>query len=165
LIPLNEKMQSLLLHVDAATVFLARDGTIGGKVCFQMGSLFFPDLEWVDFPVQLLTSWLGGELSLVEGRQAEVTNEFLDGPFRAILSVSSPSEWVVTLVEDCLHGWRQIARDAFDPMQFLRTLLASSEAILKTCAENGWTSQHIDALRKEYEAWHRLGYCLKQFSA
>jgi hypothetical protein len=155
-----------VVTVDLTTLHVSRNGKIGGKVLLQLGNLFFPDPDWADFPVVLLTQWLRGTLSLVEGRQAEITNEFLDGPFRAILSVTSQSEWVVTLVEDRLQGCREVDRGAFDPLLFLRSLAVCSESVLKECDINRWNSSQVEELRIQLEAWRHINidYSLKHRS-
>jgi hypothetical protein len=146
-------MQPLVVNIDVATMYPASNGRIGGRIWLQLGTLLFPEVVWFDFPVPLLTSWLQGVRSLCEGRQTSVAHEFLDGPFRATLSVISSSEWCVTLVEDCLQGWRERGQGSFDPKAFLESLLDSSEAVLKVCDAKRWTSSHVEELRKQHEAW------------
>jgi hypothetical protein len=148
-------MPQLLVNLDAATLYRAQDGRIGGKICLQEDTFFFPEVTWVDFPVPLLTSWMEGALAMIEGRHKEVTCLFLDGPFRAILSVESNSAWTVSFIEDRLYGPELLNRATFDSPSFLFSLLGCADVVSRLCSVNLWKSSYVDHLNAQRRLWHK----------
>jgi len=72
---------------------------IFGPIFFDTGGSFFPEFEWTDFPLVII-SWFSKvvmELPLKQNKTFEV--DFLEGPFKLKLKLDNHNNCVVALIE------------------------------------------------------------------
>ena len=108
----------------------------------------FPELEWSDFPVVLLATWIPSLRRLKEQGQAAECH-FMDGAYRFVVSRTIPAEWRVT----CFEGREQpsvanaVAEWVTPSDAFFASALAAARSVLGYCDSRGWWDDDTDRLR------------------
>lgn len=128
--------------VTAGRLCMGEHGSITGTLSVRVGSRWFPEPEWSDFPVVVLGWWLESSVALLAGEDARFP--FMDGPFSIEASRQVPSaEVTVTLMRDCdVIGTEVVALQVIGE----RTLAAARQ-VVGTCLERGWSTPDIETLR------------------
>ena len=134
----------LKVVVETASLRRAQSGRITGRVCLRGPAGDFPESEWSDFPVVVLTWWVEGLHDLASGRVAEFRGLFMDGPFSFTVKVGPSS----------------IARVSYGPrdeettigVQAIRSLLESAllagKLVAEECSRHQWESNDLETLRR-----------------
>jgi hypothetical protein len=65
---------------------LHSDGRVTGQVFLDVCGVAFPDDQWNDFPVTVLTWWLAGLHALIHHAKSDEVFAFMDGPFEFLCS-------------------------------------------------------------------------------
>jgi len=123
----------------AAPIWIIADGT----------NAAFPEVEWSDFPVLLLGSWIPSLRRLRERGQAAECH-FTDGAYRFVVGAGGPTEWRVT----CFEGREQpsvanaVAEWVTDAQAFFTSGLVAARSVLGYCDSRGWWDDDTDRLRE-----------------
>ncbi len=122
-------------------------GSIIGEIHFALGRSPFPELDWTDFPVVVLSWWLDSVASLIDGDSSGIDLRFMDGPF--LLEAIPIADGLVRL--NCIHdaSKRQIvASFETKPTEFCSVLLNAARSVERACMERGWQSDDTLALSR-----------------
>lgn len=68
--------------INELSIEMSNRNSITGEIYFQMGDSFFPELNWNDFIVVILT-WWNESIQLLEASDIRSSQDFnfMDGPF------------------------------------------------------------------------------------
>jgi hypothetical protein len=138
------------VELDLRSVERRPDGAVIGSIWIATGTtdVAFPEVQWSDFPVALLGSWLPALRRLAtRGEAAEC--HFMDGPYHFTASAAGPDAWRVACFEsrDGPSVLNAIAEFTTDPVTFLDSAVAAARGILGYCDVRGWWNADTDRLR------------------
>jgi len=135
-------------------------GAILGEIFVNVGQDQFPESNWNDFVVVVLTWWCTECAALLRGTsQAELS--FMDGPFFLDLQALSKDEWSVrflrhryaaspTMVESVpASGLPDGLR--IRPGTFVSSVASTSDVVLTECGLRGWITPEVDELKRGLE--------------
>ena len=144
--------EGIQLLVDAASLERRERGPIWGRVCLSIGEVFFPDAGWTDIAVGFCACWLRALRQLASKGTATETVFFMDGPFRADITLTSADSVQVVLVD--FHNGDMVKHRSDEGIAtLLENAIASGESLLNTAKEQNWGhDQDVQALRGEVGA-------------
>jgi hypothetical protein len=121
-----------------APIWIAPDGVTGA----------FPELEWSDSPVLLLSTWIPSLRRLRDRGQAAECH-FMDGPYRFIVSRATETEWRIACFEDREQPSvaNAVAEWSTESQAFFDSGLAAARSVLGYCDSRGWWGDDTDRLR------------------
>jgi len=140
-----ETKPEFVVKVESESLKRSPKGTIAGIICCQRGEHSFPQRQWYDLPMAVLSWWLQTTVSLVDGTERTVEVRFMDGPYYVRVFARNRERWQAELVEDRAPR-PTVQQFEFDPDPYIRSLIACSDALLKRCSREGWTSRDIDSI-------------------
>ena len=108
----------------------------------------FPEMDWSDFPVALLATWLPALRRLAaRGQTAEC--HFMDGPYHFTVTAAVPGEWRVACFEhrEGSNASNAAAEWATTQGEFVESAIGAARSILGHCDARGWWDADTDRLR------------------
>jgi hypothetical protein len=97
-IPLNRfNSMKVIVKLDSIKPSINRLAT--GQVCFSHNDAAFPELNWNDFVVVLVTEWAKEITRLLKEAKGQISLHFMDGPFIMQLKRKNPG-WVVNWIRN-----------------------------------------------------------------
>jgi hypothetical protein len=143
----------LAIHVDTKSLEQYPRGTVVGKIWFQAGSVAFPEENWNDFVVTVLTWWSDALCTLMSSPNTDAEFLFEDGPFE--FHARSHQDRVYLAAVDRTHGEDASAFAEVDIAVLRREILHAAGLVLEAAKAKNWTSQDIDELHRATEALSR----------
>ena len=130
--------------VDATSLSRSERGSITGRIFLRSPGGEFPDSQWSDFPVVILSSWVEGLVRVASGEDRVFTGLFMDGPFSFTVRL------VTSNVAEVLWGPRdnQAPVQQVDVRSLLVSAAAAGSAVAQACHASGWTSGDVEALEQ-----------------
>ena len=130
-------------------------GAIAGRLWIgepESGAAF-PEQDWSDSSVALLSSWIPALQHLAKhGVAAECY--FIDGPYHFGATAVDSERWVVTCFEDrdaAVRIGRAVLELRTTPAVFLGSALAVARTVLGHCDSRGWWNDDTERLRTAVE--------------
>lgn len=136
----------LKAHTGSALRLSPMTGSVSGPLWISHEALEpFPEADWSDLPVPLVTDFILRVDSLLDGSAGAIELRFMDGPF-AVTVHTRPND--VSVQFNCPYDGIQLVRISLDELRgFRRSLVTAGESILKVCEQQDWSSSRIDFLR------------------
>src|SRR5688572_22893418 len=78
--------------VETASLHRSDVGSVTGEIHLRLGSDAFPETGWSDFPIVILSWWIGALLALLRGESRSEDLQFMDGPLVVRLSDDGAAE-------------------------------------------------------------------------
>ena len=129
---------------------LVFNSNVTGIIFLEDSGVCFPDNEWNDFAVVVLTWWINSvkELEKKEGKELEL--RFMDGPYYANIKVGANDQASVRFIQ---KGKSQevIYESTIDVWKFIKSLSRSANAVLRKCADIGYLTPDIKELRSAFD--------------
>ena len=92
-------MNKFKILLKKETFFINDSNCVIGDICFSIGDWYFPEKEWDDFVVALL-SWLTKQIiELVFNKKKNVEMYFMEGCFKVALSLDTESQCIIQFIE------------------------------------------------------------------
>lgn len=128
--------------VELGTLTRSASGQIAGVVYVRLGGVAFPEADWSDSVVTVLTSWAEELNALRRGAERAVWH-FMDGPFRVDLTPDGDDQYFATCMR--ADGRREVAvATSRVPGAALATALRDAvSAVTAACEQRGWQSRDI----------------------
>lgn len=123
-------------------------GTISGEFYLRIGDAFFPEERWSDLVVPVANAWLHAIQDLVHGASWQERASFMDGPFRADLTMTREGVVIVNLVEGRLRGDLIHHSVEVDPLLLFRDAIATATQILEECRLRGWSNSNTEEMAR-----------------
>jgi hypothetical protein len=128
---------------DPQTLSRSASGAITGRLVLrsQVGS--FPDEQWSDFPVVVLSWWINGLRELVAAERSSFEGMFMDGPFAFRVTL----EGLAGLAKVAwIERGSELIVGSFELNPFLCSAAEAGSCILQSCRAHGWQSKDIEIL-------------------
>ncbi len=125
-------------------------GSITGIIYFDFGHYQFPEKEWSDFVVVIISWWLNALDQVVRGISKCIDFHFMDGPL--LLRLKKDSKDILKL--ECIDEGKH-AKVEFTSYVYLKNIFSeleiAAEELINQCKLNDWKSDDIEALKDEYK--------------
>jgi hypothetical protein len=138
-------MKTIALKIDAKYAGRSQAGLVWARLYLDFGDRAFPDPQWTDFVVVVLTWWVNALTALLRGTSQRQEVMFMEGPFTVVIDVTASGAWRLTCVE---RGLRRVTREqgAIEPKELLSSAASCADMALALCQANGWWSSDAEAL-------------------
>jgi len=145
---------SVLVAVRPDSCEISSEGLITGKICFQIGERYFPEHDWNDFVMILLTSWGKALAELLDAKRTSSEFRFMDGPFLARVSATDHCSlrWIFV---DARDGEKHLFSVESAMKDFATSFLKASECISQRALSDRWLSSDLNALRDSIQLLKR----------
>jgi hypothetical protein len=147
-------MVSLTVFVDLTTL-ATKTSLVTGKVHVRFGDVDFPDTDWDDFVVVVLTWWLVEVRKLIE-EGVGVVMRFMDGPFAVMLEPSTQLDrWRATAQRQAAPYPGLPEGIEINPRELTASLGEAARAVLGECNHRGIESLDVKNLAAARDAFVR----------
>lgn len=129
------------IHVEVDTLNMRNN--ITGVICLRINDRYFPEREWNDFPIIILSWWLTNLLSLWRGEPDTADGVdclFMDGDYSYRVTPHG-DRWLVEFTDDGTVYSIEVERTAF-----MREVLNCAAHTLNASRARGWRNTDIDNL-------------------
>ena len=133
-------------------------GSIVGVIYIAFDEQGFPEVEWSDFPVILLSWWLDAAAVFLDRPNVVTELRFMDGPF--LVEATSKGDGSLRL--DCVSDASRRQTEASfqtSAAHFCSELLKAAKTIERACIERAWQSADTLALSRSLA---NLDRCLNE---
>lgn len=100
----------------------------------------FPEKEWSDFPVVILSWWIEGLREIESGRSHSFHGSFMDGPFEFVVQSGDGSAFAISWG---LRG-NTAAVGIVNVSVFLESAVAAGRRVANCCRENNWGGKDVE---------------------
>jgi hypothetical protein len=138
-------MDNARVQLDLDRLGRSGAGLVIAGLSVQVGEVHFPNRQWTDFVVVVLSWWAEAFVRLLRGDLDRVEARFMEGPFLMELQQAGTGLWRMRLVEAGLKR-RVQGETVIQIGPFVRTCLEACERTLETCRNHGWWSSDAQAL-------------------
>ena len=126
-------------------------GVLAGPIWIAAGEsgTAFPEVNWSDLPVAVLSSWIPSLRRLQRGGQAAECH-FMDGPYHFTVSAATAEAWRLACFErrEGPGAANAIAEYSTTPQVFLESAVGAARGILGFCDAREWWNADTDRLRE-----------------
>lgn len=138
------------VHVAVTSLAQSSGGSISGPIWLAgtEPGVAFPEVEWSDFPVALLGSWIPAFRRLrARGETADC--HFVDGPYRFTVAAAHSDLWRVACFEtrDAPSSTNAVLEWHATPGVFLESAISAARAVLGHCDSRQWWNDDTERLR------------------
>jgi hypothetical protein len=137
------------VKVDTQT-FAVQSGTVTGRIYLKCSDdLCFPERDWNDFPVIILTWWLDAMFAFVTALAPAVQLHFMDGPFSVKICKCADRLECDLVKDDNVTGQCSAAID-----ELSRSLVGAAESVGHFCEVSGIDTlevKHLHAALLKFE--------------
>lgn len=134
------------INISPETLSRATSGAITGRLSVTIDGLDYPEKEWSDFIVIVLSWWIDEILSILKQESDNAICEFMDGSYEFAIDRIDQRDWKISFVEKIKSGKRQ-ANITINSSMVTDSLLKTSRRVLQACKANHWT----DSVIKNFE--------------
>jgi hypothetical protein len=135
---------SFTVSIDPQSLTRSARAQVAGIVFVEVGGVPFPERQWSDSVVVVLSSWLESLEALVAHTSDTASLRFRDGPFRLELTRHERSVHVNAV--DSRRNDVVIVQTESE-LDLIRTATArAASQLLRECSEKSWWSPDIDRL-------------------
>lgn len=141
-----------LVHTNKDHLEFRRQVT--GEIYFSIRSenFFFPEENWNDFIVIVLT-WWHNSLIRIKNSKSKIIEEldFMDGSFAVKVTKINDEIATLAFIHERLSSSEIEHTCIVNISQMIESLLQSTNELLKVIHQNQWYSEEIEELEKVYE--------------
>lgn len=134
--------------VDARSLSRSPSGSISGRIFLRGPAGEFPDADWFDFPVVVLSWWIEGLTRIASGHGRSFTGVFMDGPFSFTVRLVSGN------VAELLWGTRDhpVTVQQIELRSLLMSAASAGAEVAQVCHTNGWSGRDVQVLEQALAA-------------
>lgn len=136
--------------INETSIEMSNRNSITGEMYFQVGDYVFPELNWNDFIVVIL-SWWNKSIHLLEASAIGSSQDFdfMDGPFYVHAVKKDSLHLSLSFTQTKRAGTEVIASMDTD-IAHMKTLIADvSRKVLKELYARDWLTKDVIELKKE----------------
>ena len=146
-----EARTDFVIRVQPDSLTRSEHGSICGQIWCEAGTLTFLESHWYDFPIVVVSWWLGAVVGLVDGRTRNADVNFMDGPYVVHLVAERRDSWQGQFLERAVGRTKMMQQFDFFPNPFVSSLLTCSGELLHECLAKGWQSTDVDSVVSKRE--------------
>ncbi len=143
----------IIVKIQEQSISISPQNVITGKICFVADKICFPDKDWNDFPIVILTWWLKAITNIDKG-QFEL--QFMDGPFSVRGTILAEDILILEFVQrsekDIMmfsgNGSLQVLKDS---------IMMAAKQLIDIASNRHWESTDLVELRQALEKTTKLG--------
>lgn len=140
--------------VEEESLELSELGSITGVIYLAFDRSGFPDMNWSDFPVVILSWWLGSAETLLDEGSIGTDFRFMDGPFLLETVRAGRGSVRLNCVRDASNKQVLVSLQT-TAAEFTAELLHAAKMLERTCLERGWRTEDTLALSRSIAALER----------
>ena len=123
----------LNICIAESSMELSKSGNITGEICFQIDDFFFPESNWNDFVVVILTWWNKSINTLIASSVGTVVEfNFMDGPFYIQGAKKNEEEVTLHFIKRSVVGENIFYSIDTDISELKRSINQASKKVIKT---------------------------------
>jgi hypothetical protein len=146
-----ETRTDFVIRVKPDSLTRSGHGSICGQIWCEVGTLAFPEPHWYDFPIVVVSWWLGAVVGLFDGETRNADVNFMDGPYVVHLVANLRDSWQGQFLKRVVGRTKVIHQFDFFPNPLLSSLLTCSGDLLDECSARGWESTDVDSVMSNRE--------------
>lgn len=103
------KQHNFHLIIKEETFYVNNSGNVIGEIFFEIDDVYFPELNWYDFAVRIL-SWLTENIvSVKQNNKESMDTPFMEGPFKVKFQLEKTKRCKIDFIEgEQLAGDKEI---------------------------------------------------------
>ena len=138
---MSQYSTSVGVNLDTSTLERGQLGSITGTISLRLGSRYFPEQRWNDFPVVLANWWIEALDAIRGGKAAEVECRFMEGPYLFVVRPGR-SGWHLRALaaETTLHV------EVIDPTALWESVVSAGRGLVAECQARNWSNRDVVAL-------------------
>ncbi|WP_156830085.1 hypothetical protein [Paenibacillus sp. HW567] len=138
--------------IEESTLEISNRKSITGEVYFQFGDAFFPDCNWNDFIVVILT-WWNKSIKLLETSSAGTSQDFnfLDGPFYVHGVKKDNLHITLSFIRRNKANLEVIASLDTEIDSLKKSIVKASRKVLKELNAKNWVTDDVEDLTKQIQ--------------
>ena len=117
-------------------------GEITGIIFFKLGSFQFPEQDWDDFIVTIMSWWLRALIDLKTGVSKKEELLFMEGAFSVTLEKRNASMCCLRFIEGYTDVLKTI--DLYPFPDLVDSLLSAAQQVYSACLEHQWQDEDKD---------------------
>ncbi|TQR39153.1 hypothetical protein [Brevibacillus brevis] len=135
--------------IDESTLEVSSRKTITGEVYFQFGDSVFPDSNWNDFVVVILT-WWNKSIKILETSSVGTSQDFnfMDGPFYVRGVKENSAEISLHFTRRNKEGLEVIASVGTEIDSLKKSIVNASRKVMKEINTNNWLTDEVEELKR-----------------
>src|SRR5690625_1821260 len=145
-------IEEIDIKIITETLTLTKGNMITGEIYFWTQNDVFPEKEWRDFVVVIMTWWYDALIRLIESKQNGIEEEFefMDGPL--LIKAVKVSEELLELnfIKEMRSAEQIFFTINISMTNFKCALLKSGKELLIDLNQRNWHSDDIDELTKRH---------------
>lgn len=140
--------------INETSIIEGKSGQITGEIYFETSRGGFPEKNWNDFVVVVLSWWTNSLANLLLNDENETNFYFMDGPYRVFVAKSSDNMLKMQFCSDKTDGIFDTESISIITMQ--KILLKSCRKALRSISQMEISSAKIEGLKKSYDILKRI---------
>ncbi|MGI9278998.1 MAG: hypothetical protein ACR2PX_05125 [Endozoicomonas sp.] len=129
-------------------------GEITGIIFFKLGSFQFPEQDWDDFIVTIMSWWLRALIDLKTGVSKKEELLFMEGAFSVTLEKRNASMCCLRFMKGDIRALKNI--DLYPLSDLADSFLTAAQQIYLACLDRQWKSDDVDLLEKRIDQLSEL---------
>ncbi|MBB6674797.1 hypothetical protein [Cohnella nanjingensis] len=138
--------------IDESTLEISNRKSITGEVYFQFGDSSFPDSNWNDFVVVILT-WWNKSIKLLETSSVGTAQDFnfMDGPFYVHGVKKDSAQISLHFTRRNKDGLEVIASLDTEIESLKKTIAKASRKVIKEINAKNWVTDDVEELKRQIQ--------------
>lgn len=126
---------------------LVAQRSLVSPICVRLGEDYFPEKDWTDFSIIVLSWWLEQVQALRQGLAKDATLRFMDGPYEIVLTTITNEVWAAMPFSHA-KGITEQGRFAVSATEVVLSLYNAGREALAACRGGGFWDRDCDALER-----------------
>jgi hypothetical protein len=128
----SETLECLQFSVDTfpSTFAKSAQGLVTGEISARLGDRAFPDAQWNDFVVVIMSWWLEEMREFLTGIAATVNCRFMDGPYWFVIGHATEHTLMVSFMEE-RKGTKCIVEGFITRESALSAMLSAGDSVIR----------------------------------
>lgn len=138
--------------IEESTLEISNRKSITGEIYFQIGDTFFPDCNWNDFIVVILT-WWNKSIKSLETSSVGTSQDFnfMDGPFYVHGVKKDSTHIILNFITRNKAGLEVIALLDTEIDSLKNSIAKASRKVLEEVNAKNWITDDIEELKKQIQ--------------
>jgi hypothetical protein len=137
--------------IDLDSIGVSNLGTITGILYVKYGDILFPEKDWNDYVLIVLSTWASKFLALRENREEQVELRFMDGPYLVQMRNKNAGIAEMEFIEDA-HIKKTEFACQIDLEKVGKSLRYTINKLLRECKNRKLISQDVVELENAFKS-------------
>lgn len=146
------------IELDLKNLAVGKVGPMTGGIWMNFDGLYFPERNWIDFPVVLMSWWGSALLRILTGQSRDEHIHFMEGPFSvSVARLPDSTELHFSAINESFDR-NIVAACQESVVAFRNSFVDAARRLLIRCNEMHYSSKDLSDLRmvlSEIEGFQR----------